>query len=249
MLTIFVDIAYRRNTSPPKWAISLEMRCQLVLHCASFKLHNCADYRNVTGVLNVPETKLLARIRIFVAVLFVALLNVVALYWMRPQPKVSLEAQTRCEAIFGLMDSLPTLPQFQHPISLHGTDTPAKWMTRALEIMDPYRVLFLQKEVHRGVRVAQENWAAFSDEHDCSWFASFLQPLWNQANARLDAEIRKQTTQFGQVRLAQLKELNLQRPMHFALNEKEWTARVATYGVQILKAADDKLMKIGRAHV
>ncbi len=191
----------------------------------------------------MPETKLLARIRIFVAVLFVALLNVVALYWMRPQPKVSLEAQTRCEAIFGLMDSLPTLPQFQHPISLHGTDTPAKWMTRALEIMDPYRVLFLQKEVHRGVRVAQENWAAFSDEHDCSWFASFLQPLWNQANARLDAEIRKQTTQFGQVRLAQLKELNLQRPMHFALNEKEWTARVATYGVQILKAADDKLMK------
>jgi len=198
---------------------------------------------DVTGVTSVPETKLLFRIRVFVAILFVALLNVMGLYWLRPAPQpVSLEAQQRCEAIFGLMDTLPSLPQFARPMSLQATDTPVVWMTRAMEIMDPYRVLFLQKEIHRGVREAQDHWAGFTEGHDCSWFGAYLQPLWNKANARLDAEIARHGDRYTKIKIGQVKELNIPRPMHFTLNDQEWSARVDGYATQILKAADDKLM-------
>ncbi len=185
----------------------------------------------------------LGRIRLFIGLLVLALLNVVALYWFQPIQRGRSETTAKCEALFGLVDTLPNLPHFLRPVVLNASETPALWTTRTLEIMDPYRLLFTQQDVVVATAQAQENWPNFIKGHDCAWFGEWFRPVWKESRQRLRHALAQQNAALAKVKVGKLKDLNLDRPKTFALSEKERHARIVKAATQVLESADAKVLK------
>ncbi len=192
----------------------------------------------------MSEVLWLRRIRLFIAILVSSLVLVLGFYLYRPLKNASTESTRKCEAIFGLVETLPNLPHFQNQIALRGQDTPAIWASRTLEIMDPYRVLFLQQDINLTVAHAQKNWSSFIDGHDCGWFSALIKPLWQHALDRLRSEIARDSGRYSSIKLGTAKDLIVARPIQFALSEKEWKRRVFEISSLILGAADAKVLKV-----
>lgn len=215
-----------------------------MLHCASFFTVSRIKFsQTYFGGKAVPEVLWLRRIRIFVAILMASLVLVLGFYLAKPNRNRSAEAAAKCEAIFGLVETLPNLPHFQNPVPLKGQDTPQLWTARTLEIMDPYRVLFLQQDVNLAVAHAQRNWIPFVEGHDCTWFGELIRPLWQHGLKRFRQELTRNPERFAGLKVGTDKDASLTRPVQFAASEKEWKRRLGEMTEQVLKAADAKVLK------